>query len=410
MTEPTLTNDLGYVDSEGRVYLGHDENATLLGQVPNSKPEDALAYFTKKYDALEASVKLNEQRVEQHGASAKDIAASVDKLKKHIDESKAFGNTEALKQRLSNVEEKISALKVQEEEQRKINLQQAIENREAIVKSFEEIAGQDPAKTQWKQSTEKINTAFDNWKIAQKTGPRIPKAQEDELWQRVKKSRNIFDKNRREFYTQQSKKNNEAKKAKRALIEKATSIQDSTDWVETTKEYKKLMDQWKSSPRVARKEDEKLWTQFRDAQQVFFDNKQKAMEEKDQELAQNVEPKLAALNEAEALLPIKDVESSRKKLKEITERFEAAGMVPRTQQRDIENRMRAVEKAHKDAEEKNWRDNDPEKAARSSAMITQLNEAIEKLEEQIASASGDEKNQLEEELATKKSWLDMLSK
>ncbi|MFT4186779.1 MAG: DUF349 domain-containing protein [Micrococcaceae bacterium] len=411
MSEKTLTNELGYVDSEGRVFLGNDDDAKLLGQVPNSTPENALSYFTKKYDAIVASLTLNEQRIVQHGASARDITRSVNAIKENIAQGKAFGDIESLNKRVTILETQLENLKTEEQEQRRRNIEDAIAHREEIVQTIEQVAGQDKNKTQWKQSTEKINTAFEEWKASQRRGPRIPKAQEDALWQRIKKSRQVFDKNRREFYAKQNARNAEAKKIKQELITKARKLGDSTDWEQTTRDYKKLMNDWKTSPRVTRKEDEKLWKQFRDAQQTFFDNKQKAMDELDSSFAENIEPKKAILAEAEALLPIDDVRKSRKKFKNIVARFEEIGPVPRSEARDIEGRMRAVEKAHKDAEDKYWEENDPEKSARSSSMISQLTASIDKLEEDIANAKNDkQKKALEDELKAKQSWLDMLSK
>src|SRR5699024_11979409 len=118
----------------------------------------------------------------------------------------------------------------------------------------EQVASQDPAKTQWKQSTAKMRELFDQWRATQKAGPRLSRATEDALWGRFSTARNTFEKNRRAFFSLLDARNAEAKKIKEKLISRAESLQNTTECVPTTLKYRDLMPEWKKSTRATRKD------------------------------------------------------------------------------------------------------------------------------------------------------------
>ena len=66
----------GRVDDEGTVYVREADGERAVGQYPDATPEEALAYFTRKFTELEGQVALLEQRV-RGGAPAKDVAKAV---------------------------------------------------------------------------------------------------------------------------------------------------------------------------------------------------------------------------------------------------------------------------------------------------------------------------------------------
>ena len=79
----------------------------------------------------------------------------------------------------------------------------------------------------------------------------------------------------------------------------------------------------------------------------------------------------------------------------------------------IEGRLRAVESAVREAEEKEWRRTNPETRARAAGMVGQLEEQIAQLERSLseAEAKGDEKSarSVREALETKRAWLAQIS-
>ena len=135
------------------------------------------------------------------------------------------------------------------------------------------------------------------------------------------------------------------------------------------------------------------------------------MAAQDSEFAANAEAKEKLLVEAETLVPVTDVDGAKRAIRDIAERWDAIGKVPRDQIRPLEDRMRAVEQTIRGIEEEQWRRTDPEKSARADDMVTKLQEAIGKVEADLAKArsAGDGKkvSELEENLVSRRAFLEM---
>jgi DNA repair exonuclease SbcCD ATPase subunit len=126
--------------------------------------------------------------------------------------------------------------------------------------------------------------------------------------------------------------------------------------------------------------------------------------------------KEALLVEAEALLPQfrsegADLAAAKRAFRDIAERWDAAGKVPREQIKALEARIRKIEQEIRGLEEAEWRKSDPEKSARADDMVTKLRDAIAKVEKDLdtARSAGDHKKvtELEENLASRRSFLEM---
>ena len=135
------------------------------------------------------------------------------------------------------------------------------------------------------------------------------------------------------------------------------------------------------------------------------------MAAQDSEFAANAEAKEKLLVEAEALLPVTDVGTAKRAIRDLSERWDAIGKVPRDKIRPLEDRMRAVEQEIRGLEQEQWRRSDPEKSARAEGMVAQLQDAIGKVEVDLekARAAGDQKKvaDLEDNLASRRAFLEM---
>ena len=96
----------------------------------------------------------------------------------------------------------------------------------------------------------------------------------------------------------------------------------------------------------------------------------------DAEFAANAEVKEELLVEAEALLPVTDLEAAKKAFRDLADRWDAAGKVPRDRMKDLEGRIRKVEQAIRGVEDEQWKRSDPEKSARADDMVAKLEAAI----------------------------------
>ncbi|MFF1572175.1 DUF349 domain-containing protein [Leifsonia sp. NPDC058292] len=399
----------GRVDETGTVFVREGETERAVGQYPDGSAEEALAYFERKFTDLAGQVGLLEQRA-RRGAPASDIAKAVASLRTNVTEANAVGDLASLAARLDKLGGAVEELTEQQSAEAKAQVEKAIAERTAIVVEAEALAAEDPARTQWKQTTSALDALFTQWQAHQHDGPRIPKNEANELWKRFRAARSTIEHNRKAFFADLDNQHRDVRARKTALIEQAEAlIPRGADGVP---EYRQLLDQWKLAGRAGKRNDDTLWARFKAAGDAIYGAKAEVDARESEEYTANLELKLALLEEAEPLLAATDRESARTKLISIQQRWDEIGRVPREQVRVIEDRLRKVEAAVRKLDEQHWERNNPEKKARAEGLAGQLNAAIAKLEQELedAKASGDKNKvkEAQEALDARKVWLDAL--
>lgn len=400
----------GRIDAEGRVFVKDGDTEREVGQYADGIPEQPFALYVRRFLDLQAQVDLAQARLAT--LKAHDIDATLKSLDKAMESPMVVGNLAGLRSRVEKLRELGAARKEQLAEEREVAKAQALETRNKIVQAAEKIAAQDPERTQWKQSGERLRELLESWKDSQRKGPRIDRATEDALWKRFSAARTSFDRHRKSFFSQLDAKRAEVRSKKEALIKRAEELANSTDWARTSAAYRDLMTEWKAAGRASRKDDDALWERFRAAQQVFFDARSADNAKTNTEEQANLEVKEKLLEQAKALMPVKDLETTKAKFRDLLDKWDEAGRVPRGDMQRLENGLRSVEQAIAKAENEAWVKSNPETKARAEGLVGQLEEKIAKLETEIAAAKQDGKDtkKLEEDLQARKGWLDQARK
>jgi hypothetical protein len=402
----TSADAFGRVDDDGTVSVREDQTWRAVGSFPDGTPEEALAYFTRKFDDLEATVSLAEQRVKA-GAAVRDITKQLDRLDKDLVEPAAVGDIVALRARVQALREQLPTLGAKQDEASQAAVAEALAHREKIVADMEGIAAQDPSKVRWKQATATMTELFEAWQTHQQTGPRVPKKTADELWGRFRTARNTVEKARRAYFQDLDKASKEAKTVKKELIAAAESLVEKG--AAGISGYRNLLDKWKEAPRASKSVEDGLWAQFKKAGDALYGAKAEEEKRDDETNSVNAESKKALLAEFADILTLSDRDQASQRLRIFHTRFAALGPVPKKDVRAIDDQVKKLDVHVKSLEQEFWTKNDPEKKARSQSMTGQLTAAIEELESKIQGASGAEKADLESELATKKAWLAVLN-
>ena len=99
----------------------------------------------------------------------------------------------------------------------------------------------------------------------------VPRAKSDQIWAKFKEATRKFNIEKNKFFKNVKKEHLENLNLKKALIEKAVSLKDSEDWDTTTEIMKKIQSDWKKIGHVPRKYSDKLWKEFKDACNHYFD-------------------------------------------------------------------------------------------------------------------------------------------
>jgi len=396
----------GRVDETGTVYVRTADGEQVVGSWQAGSPEEALAYFERKYEGLVVEIGLLEKRVKTTDLSAKDAQAAVDHLREQVDAHHAVGDLAALRVRLDKLVETVEARREERKQQRAKQSDEARHAKEALVVEAEELAQSD----QWRSAGERLRALVDTWKGL----PRLDRKSDDELWHRFSHARSAFSKRRKAHFASLDAQREEARKTKEKLVAEAESLSDSTDWGPTAARYRELMSEWKAAGRAQREHEDDLWNRFRGAQDVFFAARSSVFAERDAEQSENLKLKEELTEEAEKLLPVTDLKAARAAFRSINERWEAIGHVPRDARPKVEGRMHTVERALQESEEVEWRRTNPEARARAEGLTGQLQAAVDKLRGQIEQARTQGNNaradKLERELEGRQALLDQALK
>ena len=368
----------GEVGPDGTVFLRlPDGSQREVGQWAAGDAQAGLEFFARKYADLVTEIDVAAKRLADDRSTPAQAAAIVERVRKSVLEPSFVGDMAALVARIGQLEVLINVKKESLAEAKEANKKSALEAREKLVAEAEKLADS----KSWKVTTERFTAIVEEWKAI----PRYDRAKENELWKQISSARTTFDKARRAHYSELDATRTQAKDAKEKLVKKAQELSSSKDWQKTTVEYRKLLDQWKKAGRAG-KADDKLWDQFRAAQDVFFSARNEVFAEQNEEEKKALAVKEELLVEAEKLVPVKDLGAAKKALRSIQDRWDKAGRVPRNDVRRIEARLKKVEDEIRSSASTKWKTKNPELQGRANDTVTRFREAVEKRERALQRA------------------------
>ena len=398
---PEPTENWGRVADDGTVFVRTQDGERSVGQMPDASPEEALAFFTKRYDDLQFEVELLEQRVKTGALPPDEAAASVKQVHTSVRDAQAVGDLAGLDARLDALNGTIAEQREKRRGERTRKLAEAQVHKERIADEAERLS----ESTDWRNGANRLRQLLDEWKAL----PRLEKSVDDGLWRRFSTARTTYTRRRKSHFAELNEQRDSARVVKEKLAVEAETLASSTEWGPTAGKYRDLMRQWKAAGPAPKGVDDQLWKRFRGAQDTFFGARDAANAALDQEFAANAEKKEALLVEAEALLPVTDLRSAKDAFREIAERWGAAGKVPRERMKELEGRIRKVEQAIRGVEDEQWSRSNPEARARAADTVAQLESLLADLEKKRAKAeaAGNTKKAQEhaDAIEARRSWL-----
>ncbi|WP_193599130.1 DUF349 domain-containing protein [Microbacterium sp. YJN-G] len=404
-------SEWGRVAEDGTVEVREGDDWRPVGQYPDGTADEALAYYARKFDDLAVKLGTLETRAQGGGSSASDLTKQATHLLGEVNGAAAVGDLAGLRTRIETLVASLSEATAQEAQAAKEALDAAIAERTEIAEKAEAIAARDLAKVQWKQVTAEMTELFDAWQAHQQNGPRLPKGTAQQLWKRFRDARSTVDKARRAFFSDLDDTHRAARDVKSRLVERAEAL--APRGVDGIPAYRNLLDEWKAAGRAGRKADDALWAKFKAAGDALYAARAEQAAAEEADSAPKIEAREALLDEAKAVADEADLKRARSLLTRIQRQWDEVGRIfPREKERALDDRMRAIEQGLKSREDVDWKRNNPETKARANDMSSQLVEAIERLEAELAAAekSGDARavKEATEALSARRAWLSAL--
>ena len=386
MTTSTSSTDFGRVENDGTVLVKMpDGSEKQVGQWAAGDPNDGLTFYIRKYHEIENELSLALQRLKEGKGNADAVFKLIERVKTSLETPNFVGDISILSTKIEELQVLAAVKKAEFSAAKAIAKEKAMEKRKQLVEEAEKLINS----KQWKVTTQRFKEIVEEWKKL----PHGAKSEEQALWKRFSAARSAFDKTRRQYFSTLESGRKEASKIKSEIVTQAKAIADSKEWNDTANKFRNLMAKWKSAPILERKEEQKLWKEFKLAQDAFFAARAAALSVLDEEHSKNLEAKKVLAEKAEKILPITDIKSARQALKPIQEEWSKIGHVSRKDKDKIESRLKAVEDAIRNAEKNELNRTDPAKSARAQSTMELIEAKLIKTEKERESAlsSGDTK-------------------
>jgi hypothetical protein len=374
-----MSTEWGRIDEAGTVFVRTAEGEREVGSWQAGDAEAGLAYYIRRYEDLQTEINLLAKRLESGAGDPKATKSQAMTLHASLPTVAAVGDLATLDTRLVTLITAADAKMGELAEARDAARAEAIAKKEALAVEAETIA---ESSTQWKAAGDRLRAIVEEWKLIKG----IDRKTDDALWKRFAAARDAFGKRRGSHFANLDTERDAAKSIKEKLVARAEELSSSEDWRETSAALKELMNEWKVAPRTNRSTEDALWKRFRAAQDVFFERRSGVFAERDAEQSQNLKEKESIIAEA-AALDVSNPRQAQVALRDLQEKLETLGHVPRDSMQRLETRMRAAEQRVREALDAEWKRG----ATESNPFLAQLKERLSEAEAKLAKAqaSGD---------------------
>ena len=208
----------------------------------------------------------------------------------------------------------------------------------ALCEKVEAIAKEENKNSaDWENHTKQIIEIQTEWK----TIGFAPQKMNVKIFERFRAACDDFFGRKSEFFTNLKKEFAENAEKKKALVEKAQALKDSTDWKSTSDKLIALQKEWKTIGMVPKKYGDQLWNDFLAACNQFFEARNAANAGTRNEEHVNLEKKQDIIAQLKALLE-DDGDDTQATVRKLTEEYNAIGHVPYKEKDKLYNEYHAV--------------------------------------------------------------------
>ncbi len=261
----------------------------------------------------------------------KSITKSFKLLQKYHEEWKAIGPVpssmkDELWERFKVITDKINHLRREYYKQLQDKLEDNYKAKLVLCEKAEAIDYSESSSIKdWNKYTDNFNALFKEWKTI---GP-TPRKVNEEVWQRFKTYLNTFFNVKKKFFAGIKDEQADNYQQKLTICVEAESMQESTNWKQTTETLIKLQKDWKTIGPVPRKYSDAIWKRFRKACDVFFEAKSAHYKGMVQREDENAKLKTALIEEIKSAKFSEDKAENLKLIKDFQKRWHEIGNVPR---------------------------------------------------------------------------------
>jgi len=185
------------------------------------------------------------------------------------------------------------------------------------------LAEENKTSADWERHTKEIMEIQTEWKSI----GFAPQKMNVKIFERFRAACDTFFTQKGEFFKNMKDAFKENTEKKRALIEKAKALQDSTDWRSTSDKLIALQKEWKTIGMVPKKLGDQLWEEFLAACNKFFEARNAQGADQRNEERQNMEKKLDVIERLKKAAE-EAGDDLQARVQQLVEEYNAIGHVP----------------------------------------------------------------------------------
>ena len=273
----TTANDpWGRVDADGTVYVRTADGERVIGSWAAGSPEEALAFFRRKFESLETEVALIEQRMATTEIAPAQAQATVQRLLKSVADANALGDLDGLRVRLEALTGAVDQRREEVKAAREHARTEAREVKERIVEEAEHIAAE---ATHWKASGERMADSLRSGRPRRTPTGRSRPCCGSGCPRRATGSPSGARPTSPPWRPSGRRPGPQGEAGRGGRVARRLDRLGAT-----SSAYRELMRQWKEAGRAGRDDEAELWKRFRDAQDKFFAARSEIFAAKETEL------------------------------------------------------------------------------------------------------------------------------
>ncbi len=220
----------------------------------------------------------------------------------------------------NSAQDKFNTLRFKHDKQYRISIERALEKKKKLIAEAEALI--DDASIA--DAARRVNKLHKAWK---KTG-NLPQKEENELWDKFKAATDSFNEKKTENIEVLREQEQKNLLSKQALIQRAIAAQSAESYDEGHQAMQHLMDEWKKIGPVPRKKSSKVWKQFKEAMDAFYDQRREHFKSIRKDQKDNLGAKKQIIAKLNELVEGEDAAKAVEKAKQLQAEFKKIGHVP----------------------------------------------------------------------------------
>ena len=330
-----------------KLFKGIQDRWREIGPIPRAKYNDTWRTYEhhveRFYDLLHLSNDLRDLDFKHNYEEKLTLVVKAEELAELEDINLAFNELQILhklwkeevgpvgREHREEVWERFSAATKKVHDKRhdyfkdlRSKFDENVDKKLAVISTIDSLdTSANKSRSDWQKSIKEIEELRNKFfAIGQ-----VPRGKSNDIWAKFKDATKKFNVEKNKFFKSIKKEQLDNLNAKKLLIERAVSLKDSEDWDAATDVMKKIQADWKNIGHVPRKYSDKLWKEFKDACNHYFDRLHSEQDAGNKEELEVFNKKKELLAEIKQTIEAKE-EITLENLKVYVDNWRALGRVP----------------------------------------------------------------------------------